>query len=1103
MGTIADLDEPTIRLLGPVEVDGGYDVTLAPRERALLARLAIDTGRTVTVDRLVDDLWGDHPPASARNALQVYVSHLRSRLGRESISSRGGGYRLELGPDRIDSLAFERLVAVGMGLATSGRAAEATHSLDTATGLWRGEPLADLAGYPFARVEAARLDELRATGLEHLAEVLLAVDDLDRLEELTPQVREFPFRERLRAAVMTGLYRQGRAVDALALYAEVVDQLREELGLEPGPTLKALQRAILTDDPALTASLPSGELTLVATVLDASAALEGQLADAYGDALLTHRDLLRSAFAACSGLTFPTDGERLLAAFPTALDALRAAASGHRALAGHPFPHGVRVQVRMGVHTGTPRVVEQHYVGGEVHRVLQVALAASGGQTLATGTTARLLGDDVLAADGLRVTDLGRHRLPDAAQPEHLHQVSETDEEFPPPRSLGGRSSLPRPVVRLVGRDQALAALVEESGRPGSGLTTLVGPGGAGKTRLAIEVADRVGRTVAGGVYFVALETAGTLEDAWGAVAAALDLAIDTPAPDAVLAQLAERRTLLVLDNVEQLDEVATAIEDLLGVDGEVRLLATSRRPTGVRGERLLRLDPITDGRDASLLFASYAELARPGFVLDDDNREAVARICRRVDGLPLGIELAAARVRQLLPRTLADILDSGHDLVVGGPSRPDRQRDLHALTDWSFRLLEPHQQRLLELLALFVGGADLDTVARLPATDGRDPVAVALELADASLVRVTEDGAPRITMLETVRAYVAGNLAASGRSDSARDLHLAAHVDLARRLHPRVASRRRATEVLLRERSNVEAALDRALGSGQEAAAAEIISDLGEAWHQLGPRAFGYIERTAARCPSDSHVRGWLTYWDYRRRWDTEVDDRLLLDLLLDAEARLRAAGDIEPLAALLAYGGNLGVDVGLGVDWGVDRAREAVGLAEGLGDDWLIGLTATALVRELSEAGRTGEARTPLELGRSAASRLGDVARLDALTMNEAELLAQEGRHSEAWALAAPAAVGLVSSRSEGMFWSAAHLLARLAAHDRPAAAASLMGVGLGALDRMGSTPSSHDLEHFRDRVRPALDLLGAERFDSLVAEGRSWSRETAVARVLDLLG
>ena len=1111
MATSADPDEPSVRLLGPVEVVGAGPGALAPRERALLARLALDAGRTVGLDRLVDDLWGEDLPPSARNALQVYVSHLRGRLGRQAVVSMGGGYRLEVTPERVDALGFERLVAVAMGQRSGGRIEEAIRTLDAALALWRGAALADLTGYAFAVIEAARLHELRATCLEHLAEALLEAGELDRLtEELAPRVRDFPFRERLRAAVMTGLYRQGRAVDALALYAEVVDQLREELGLEPGPTLQALQRAILTDDPSLagpaTGALPTGELTLVATALESPAALEGQLGDRYGDAVLAHRDVLRDIFGTHRGVTVPTDGERLLAVFPTAVDAVRAATAGHLALAEHPTG-ALSVQVRIGVHTGTPRVVDRNYVGQDVQRVIQVALAAAGGQTLVTASTAGLLDGRTVEDEGLHVTDLGRHRLPEVTGPERLFQVA-TDPAaaFRPPRSLGGRSNLPRAVVPLVGRDDDLEALTAQVSRSGRGITTLLGPGGAGKTRLAVEVARHVDTTLTGGIYFVALESARTESDVWAAISSAVGLPPTAAHPSAVQAQLAGSRSLLVLDNLEQLDDAGVVVEALLATEGDVRVLATSRRPTGVSGEHLHRVEPLTDAGSAAHLFAAYAGLARPGFVLDDTNRDAVARICRRVDGLPLGIELAAARVRQLPPFALAAALDQGLDLVTGGPSRHERQRDLHALTAWSVDLLAPHEQRLLELLAVFPGGVDLDTVARFPVAeeDPAGPVTGVLDLADASLVRLSDDERPRVTLLDTTRAHAMHRLTSSGREDAARDAHVAVHLDLARRLHPRRASEDRVAPVVLRERRNFEAALDHALASGPSGveSAAEIIVCLADSWHQLGERGFGYTRRVADALPASSPHRAWMTYWDYRRTWDTEVDEQVVLGALHRAEAELRAGDDRAPLAALLGYGTDLGADVGLGLDWGVERATEAVELARGLGADWLLAALQASLARALIDSGRADEARGPLADAKQVAARRRDLHRLDLLTLTEAELMARDGRRAEAWVTARAAAPGLVSSRHDGTLWATCSRLARLVAENRPADAAALAGIGLSALQRMGSIPTPLDLDRLFTSISPAIDALGQEAFDRGVREGRELGADDAVAWVLDLL-
>jgi predicted ATPase/DNA-binding SARP family transcriptional activator len=1110
VGTSTVAGAPKVLLLGPVQVADAA-ATSASRERALLARLAIDAGRTVGVDRLVDDLWDEDPPASARNALQVYVSHLRGRLGREAVLTLGGGYRLEVAPDRVDAHVFERLVAVAMGQRSAGRAREAVATLDAGLRLWRGEAMSDLADYAFAVVEAARLRELRATALEHLAEALLETGDLDRLTgRLAPALRDFPFRDRLRAAVMTGLYRQGRAVDALALYAEVVDQLRAELGLEPGPTLTALQHAILNDSPDLAPgradTLPTGELTLLATVLDGPAALEGRLGELYADVVQTQRDLLRETLTSHHGLTFAADPERLLAAFPSADDAVRAADAAHRALATHDFPGRSTVRVRIGVHTGTPRVVDRTYVGADVRRVVAVALAAAAGQTLVTATTAALLDPAV----DRHVTDLGQHRLADVPLPEHLHQVSSTAGDlFPPPRTLGARTTLPRSAVPLVGRDTLLAALVEEVARPGPGTTTLVGPGGTGKTRLAVEVARSTlaGTSFAGGVWFVALESARTEADVWSGLATALGLPAASRDRSPVLAELADRRALLVLDNLEQVGAAGTVIESLLGPGSELTVLATSRRPTGVAGERLHHVEPLdaaVDG-DASHLFARYAELARPGFVLEDLNRGAVARICRRVDGLPLGIELAAARVRQLPPHALAAAMDEGLALVTGGASRPARQRDLHALTAWSVDLLAPHQQQLLELLAVFPGGVDLDTVARFPVADGvPDPVTDVLELVDVSLVRLSDDDRPRVTLLETVREHALARLTAAGRVGPVRDTHLAAHLDLARRLHPRTASQDRVAPVVLRERANLDAALDHALASGPAGveAAAEIVVSLADSWHQLGGRAFEHIRRIAAALPPDSPHRGWMTYWDFRRTWDTEVDEQVVLRAVQTAEGALRAEVDPAPLAALLGYGTDLGIDVGLGATWGVARAQEAVAIARDLGEDWLLASVDASLARALIDAGRPDAARGPLAEAREIAARRKDLHRLDLLTLTEAGLVAGEGRREEAWLLGRGAARGLVSRRHDGTLWATCSRLAHLLAEERPADAARLVGTGLAALSRIGSIPAPADLDRIRGSIAPALDALGRDAFDAHVDEGRARSADDAVAWVLDLL-
>ena len=397
----------------------------------------------------------------------------------------------------------------------------------------------------------------------------------------------------------------------------------------------------------------------------------------------------------------------------------------------------------------------------------------------------------------------------------------------------------------------------------------------------------------------------------------------------------------------------------------------------------------------------------------------------------------------------------------------------------------------------MFPGGVDLDTVARFPVAeeDPAGPVTGVLDLADASLVRLSDDERPRVTLLDTTRAHAMHRLTSSGREDAARDAHVAVHLDLARRLHPRRASEDRVAPVVLRERRNFEAALDHALASGPSGveSAAEIIVCLADSWHQLGERAFGYTRRVADALPPSSPHRAWMTYWDYRRTWDTEVDEQVVLGALHRAEAELRAGDDRAPLAALLGYGTDLGADVGLGRDWGVERATEAVELARGLGADWLLAALQASLARALIDSGRAGEARGPLADAKEVAARRQDLHRLDLLTLTEAELMARDGRRAEAWVTARAAAPGLVSSRHDGTLWATCSRLARLVAEDRPADSAALAGIGLSALQRMGSIPTPLTWTGSSRASRRPIDALGQETFDGASARAGSWVRTT----------
>ena len=302
----------------------------------------------------------------------------------------------------------------------------------------------------------------------------------------------------------------------------------------------------------------------------------------------------------------------------------------------------------------------------------------------------------------------------------------------------------------------------------------------------------------------------------------------------------------------------------------------------------------------------------------------------------------------------------------------------------------------------------------------------------------------------------------------------------------------------------NLERALDHALAIGDRGveAAAEIITHLGEAWHELGTGAFARTQRTAAALPPGSAFRGWLTYWDYRCTWDTQVDNGVVLAALQRAETELRSAADPAPLAALLGYGTDLGLDIGQGPEWGVARAQEALALARELDQDWLLVQALSACARATLDAHDVDAARRHLAEGKDVARRLKDVHRLDLLTLAEAGLVARDGRREEAWALACGAVAGLLATRHDGTLFTACSRLAPLVDARRPAAAATLTGIGLAALDRMGSIPAPPDLERQYVAVAGAAENLGHEDFDRLLADGRALAADDAVAWVLDLV-
>jgi len=566
--------------------------------------------------------------------------------------------------------------------------------------------------------------------------------------------------------------------------------------------------------------------------IEGSTAMVSRLGDEYGEALSAHRVLLRAEFATWHGREISTEGDSFFVVFESASDAVCCCLAAQRALAAHDWPAGAVVRVRMGLHSGEPTAHEDNYIGLDVHRAARIAATAHGGQVVLSEAT-RLLAASRLP-DGVSTRDLGFHRLKDIAAPERVYQLTASGlaADFPPLKSLGAQTSLPVPVTPLIGREDDLERVRAAIARPGVRLVTLTGTGGVGKTRLAIATAASLDGAFPHGVFFVPLAAVRDAEVMWKAIADSLNVSVEGQAADAVTGHLARRTALLVLDNLEQLDGAGQAVAELLAAAPGVAVVATSRRPLHVQGEHELPVpalelpgdgDPaVVAASAATQLFARQAAMVRPGFAITGENAADVAAICRRLDGLPLAIELAASRVKLLAPKALLARLGDSLGLRAAEAGRPSRQQTLRNLVAWSYDLLEEDIARAFRRMGVFAGGCDLDALAAVAvdgaAMDGApgapplDPLELLAELQDVSLITITEgtDGEPRAGLLETIRDYALDRLAQDDDLDGARRRHAEHYARLAQQMGEQLQGPAELTALdrLEAEHDNLRAAL-------------------------------------------------------------------------------------------------------------------------------------------------------------------------------------------------------------------------------------------------------------------------------------------------------
>ena len=650
----------------------------------------------------------------------------------------------------------------------------------------------------------------------------------------------------------------------------------------------------------MTPERPTGTVTFLFTDIEGSTRLVARVGDAAYEALLAEeRRLVVDAAEAAGGVAFGSEGDAHFVAFGSASAAVRGAVAAQRALDASPWPGGEAIRVRMGIHAGEVRLVDGDYVGFEVHRAARVASAAHGGQVLVSGTARALAGDP---GDGVTLRDLGVHTLKDLASPERLFQAEAAGLRtgFPPVRSTGVTTgNLPAQLTSFIGRAEVAAA---ETLLATTRLLTLTGPGGTGKTRLSLVIAASCEERYPDGAWFVPLAAIMEPELVPSAIAGALGLLSPSRPPEERLREhLADRTVLLVLDNFEQVVEGAPAVADLLRAAPGLTVIVSSRAPLRVAGEQEFPVPPLSlppagtrdpgavAASEAGRLFAERAAAVRPGFAISAENAADIAEVVRRLDGLPLAIELAAARVRLLAPAALARRLDDRLGLLAGGGrDLPARQRTLRGAIDWSHDLLGPAERTLFARLSVFAGGGPLELVepvCGLPAGDGADAdldgglaadVLGALEhLAEQSLVRIAEDahGDVRFTMLETLREYAAERLEARGATLALRDRHAAEVLAFVTAAGDGADPGTR-LDRLGEEHDNIRAALDHLVATGDRETAAALVFGAWRFWHMRGHVLEGRrrIDRVLAMPgwtddPSVARLRaleaaGGLAYW-------------------------------------------------------------------------------------------------------------------------------------------------------------------------------------------------------------------------------------------------
>ncbi len=927
----------------------------------------------------------------------------------------------------------------------------------------------------------------------------------------------------------------------------------------------------------MSTNLPSGTVTFLFTDIEGSTKLWERFPGEMKLALARHDEILRHAIESNGGRIIKNTGDGFHAAFDTGVSGIGAALAAQQAFRSTGWeeikPHDLRV--RMGIHTGEAQERAGDYYGPALNRAARLTSVAHGGQTLLSTTTADLVRDQLPEAVSLR--DLGEHRLRDLVRSEHVFQLVHPalPAEFPPIRSVDAfPNNLPVQLTSFIGRERE----IEEARRRlrSSHLLTLIGPGGTGKTRLALQLAADVLPSFADGVWLAELAALADPELVVQTVGSLFHLReqLGMPLDELLIDYVREKNLLIVLDNCEHLIEVCAQLADrLLHACTNLKIIASSREALGIAGEAVFRVPPLSlpDPKDVTCqdlsqcesaqLFIERASAANPRFILADHNAAAVAQICRRLDGIPLALELAAARVTAFSPEQIAAHLDDRFRLLTGGSRTAlPRQQTLRALIDWSYELLSDDERTLLRKLSAFAAGWTFEA-AEAVASDV-DVLTVLPQLVNKSLVAVdNEADEPRYRLLETVRQYARDKLLESGEGEATRSAHFDYFFRLAQKAEPKLRSVGASTWVmnLEAEHDNLRAAMQWGLEKRLDDVL-RMIPMLAYFWNRRGyeEEARTFIREALQRAialpqSADSvgpdrkrllagawQILGMLAYsqGDNIRAMDAcqhsaalarELGDNRLLALALSFQASgALSQGSMaevnallkEALAAATATGDKFALGLPLSLlgaqlygaaqssalergDFALAEAKveEGRALLRQSGDEWsaTMGLLSVAMIARFR--GDYATARKQLLAIEPMFRDLGDQHRVNMVKSELAHIERFEGRYAEAEAMYRET---LPEWQRLGHRAAVAHQLECYAVlarqHGNHERAARLYGAAESLREKIGIAMTALEREEYEAAVARLRSEMDATLFASAWAEGRLLSMDQAVRYALN---